>query len=82
MSKMMSMPAKVETSIVEEKDIYETSDYVGRIQAPKEVKIVSRVSGWLQKKYYKDGDYVKKGQLLFQIEPDEYAIAVKMQRQL
>lgn len=77
MSKMMSMPAKVETSIVEEKDIYETSDYVGRIQAPKEVKIVSRVSGWLQKKYYKDGDYVKKGQLLFQIEPDEYAIAVK-----
>lgn len=77
MAKMMSMPAKVETSVVEEKDIYETADYVGRIQAPKEVKIVSRVSGWLQKKFYNDGDYVKKGQLLFQIEPDEYAIAVK-----
>lgn len=77
MAKMMSMPTKVETSVVEEKDIYETSDYVGRIQAPQEVKIVSRVSGWLQKKYYNDGDYVRKGQLLFQIEPDEYAIAVK-----
>lgn len=76
-AKMMSMPTKVETAVIEEKDIYENSDYVGRIQAQKEVKIVSRVSGWLQKKYYTDGDFVKKGQLLFQIEPDEYIIAVK-----
>ena len=77
MAKVMSMPAKVETAVIEQKDIYDSADYVGRIQAPQDVKIVSRVSGWLQKKYYKDGDFVRKGQLLFQIEPDEYAIAVK-----
>lgn len=76
-AKMMSMPTKVETVTIGEKSINETMDFVGRIQAPKDVKIVSRVSGWLQKKYYKDGDFVKKGQLLFQIEPDEYIIAVK-----
>lgn len=76
-AKMMSMPTKVETATISEKSIHESMDFVGRIQAPKEVKIVSRVNGWLQKKYYKDGDYVKKGQLLFQIEPDEYIIAVK-----
>ncbi len=76
-AKMMSMPTKVETVKISEKSINESMDFVGRIQAPKDVKIVSRVSGWLQKKYYKDGDFVKKGQLLFQIEPDEYIIAVK-----
>lgn len=77
MQKMMSMPTKVETTVIEDKTIHESNDFVGRVQAPKEVKIVSRVSGWLQKKYYQDGDYVKKGQLLFQIEPDEYIIAVR-----
>lgn len=77
MQKMMSMPTKVETAVIEDKTIHESNDFVGRVQAPKEVKIVSRVSGWLQKKYYQDGDYVKKGQLLFQIEPDEYIIAVR-----
>ena len=77
MAKMMSMPTKVETVTIAEEEINESMDFVGRIQAPKDVKIVSRVSGWLQKKYYQDGDYVRKGQLLFQIEPDEYIIAVK-----
>ncbi len=77
MAKMMSMPTKVETVTISEETINESMDFVGRIQAPKEVKIVSRVSGWLQKKYYQDGDYVRKGQLLFQIEPDEYIIAVR-----
>lgn len=77
MQKMMSMPTKVETAVIEEKSIHESTDFVGRVQAPKDVKIVSRVSGWLQKKYYQDGDYVRKGQLLFQIEPDEYVIAVR-----
>lgn len=77
MAKMMSMPTKVETVTIAEQEVNESMDFVGRIQAPKEVKIVSRVNGWLQKKYYQDGDFVKRGQLLFQIEPDEYIIAVK-----
>lgn len=76
-AKMMGMPTKVETVSVEQQFIYDTADYVGRIEAEKEVKLVSRVNGWLQKKFYQDGDFVKKGQLLFQIEPDEYALAVK-----
>lgn len=76
-AKMMSMPARVETISVETQKIHDTADYVGRIEAEKEVYIVSRVNGWLQKQYHKDGSHVKKGQLLFQIEPDEYAHAVQ-----
>ena len=51
-AKMMSMPTKVETVTIAEEEINESMDFVGRIQAQKDVKIVSRVSGWLQKKYY------------------------------
>lgn len=76
-AKMMGMPTRVETVETENLVINDSIDYVGRIEAEKEVKLVSRVNGWLQKKFYQDGDFVKKGQLLFQIEPDEYALAVK-----
>jgi len=76
-AKMMNAPTKVETRVIEEASFKPSMDVVGRLEEDKEVSIVSRVDGWLQKKYYKDGDFVKKGQLLFQIEPDTYAIAVK-----
>ena len=75
-AKLMGMPTKVQTVEVEEKSIQDSDNYVGRIEAEKEIQIVSRVNGWLQKKFYEDGDYVKKGQILFQIEPDEYINAV------
>lgn len=77
MAKMMGMPTKVETAVVENRMIYDNIEYVGRIEAKREVQLVSRVNGWLQKQFYNDGDIVKKGQLLLQIEPDEYALAVK-----
>lgn len=76
-AKLMSAPAKVETTIIQEASFRPSMDVVGRLEEDKEINIVSRVDGWLQKKYYNDGDFVKKGQLLFQIEPDTYAIAVK-----
>lgn len=77
MAKAMSAPTRVETKAVEKTSIHDSIDFVGRIEAEKEIKIVSRVNGWLQKKFYKDGDFVKQGQLLLQIEPDEYALAVQ-----
>ena len=79
-AKMMSMPTKVETVTIAEQDVNETMDFVGRIQAPKEVKIVSRVNGWLQKKYYQDGDYVKKGDklaVLYTSTADSFVLAEK-----
>ena len=38
--------------------------------------LVARVPGFLLKKYFKEGDTVKQGQLLFQIDPREYQIEV------
>ena len=76
-AKMMNMPTKVETTVIQETTFNPRIDVVGRIEEDKEVNIVSRVDGWLLKKYFNDGDFVKKGDVLFQIEPDTYAIAVK-----
>ena len=50
----------------------------GRTAAMKKVDIVARVRGYLEKIYFKDGDIVKKGQLLFTIDPREYVAALHM----
>ncbi|MCX8084860.1 MAG: efflux RND transporter periplasmic adaptor subunit [Calditerrivibrio sp.] len=52
-------------------------EYPARIVQFSSVNIVSRVSGILLKKHIKDGSFVKKGDLLFSIEPDLYLAKVK-----
>ncbi len=51
--------------------------YTGRTKASNKQDIVSRVSGILEKRYVKDGEYVKKGQKLFKIQQDEYIAALQ-----
>lgn len=77
---MMSQPKTVEVANPTEKDINPTFSTTGRIEAQKSVDIIARVNGWLQEKYFQEGDKVKKGQKLFLIEPDEYILAAKSAR--
>ena len=77
---MMSQPKTVEVANPTEKDINPTFSTTGRIEAKKSVDIIARVNGWLQEKYFQEGDKVKKGQKLFLIEPDEYILAAKSAR--
>ena len=70
-------PTPVETAVVEQTQIYPQTESVGRIEAKYSVDVVARINGWLQKSYFKEGAYVKKGQTLFLIQPSEYIIAVK-----
>lgn len=46
-----------------------------RVAAKYRVDVLARISGYLTKSYFKEGDYVKAGQLLFEIEPQEYVLA-------
>ncbi|MBQ6515794.1 efflux RND transporter periplasmic adaptor subunit [bacterium] len=80
MSYMMSQPKTVEVANPISKEIYPTYDTTGRIEAQKSVDIVARVDGWLQERYFQEGDRVKKGQRLFLIEPDEYRLAARTAR--
>ena len=77
---MMSQPKVVEVAHPMAKNINPSFTTTGRIEAQKSVDVIARVSGWLQERYFQEGDKVKKGQRLFLIEPDEYIFAAKSAR--
>ena len=47
-------------------------EFTGNAQAIQTAMLRARVQGVLEKVYFKDGDLVKKGQLLFLIQPNTY----------
>ncbi len=69
-------PAVVNTKVMKIEEITEKISTPGRIVPVYEVDISVRIDGNLQKKFFDEGAYVKKGDLLFQIEPDSYAAKV------
>lgn len=50
----------------------------GRVVSKYRVDVLARISGYLEKSYFKEGDYVKQGQILFLIEPTEYSNAANV----
>lgn len=74
--KMASMVPNVMLDTVKEEDVSNSIEASGRITAKYSVDIVAKVSGSLLHKHFTEGDFVKKGQLLFTIDPQEYAINV------
>ncbi len=70
MKGMPSLAISVAKPIV--KDITLTKDYPGYLTTEKTVNLVARVNGTLQSVSYAPGGRVKKGQLLFVIEPTLY----------
>lgn len=77
---LMQQPKTVQVAHPVSKEIYPEFTTTGRIEASLSVDIIARVSGWLQKRYFEEGDTVKKGQKLFLIEPDEYILAAQNAR--
>ncbi len=63
---------RVHTAKVTYSNMPITLDYPGRVKSTKSVQIVARVAGTLEKKYFTEGNYVKKGTLLLLINPDKY----------
>lgn len=55
-----------------EEEVTEYVELVGRMSANELVDIRSRVSGFLLKRHFTDGQRVKAGEMLFTIEPDQY----------
>lgn len=67
-------PVTVSTPLVE--TLREWSDFTGQFNAQESVEIRARVSGYLESVNFKDGQLVKKGDLLFVIEPRPFEIAL------
>jgi multidrug efflux system membrane fusion protein len=51
------------------RNVTEWDEYTGRIEAVEAVEVRARVSGYLDKVNFKDGEKVRKGDLLFVIDP-------------
>lgn len=50
------------------KTVFDFDEYVGRFVAVNSVEVRARVSGYLDKVHFKDGQIVKQGDLLFSID--------------
>ena len=66
-----------------EQPINEWDEFTGRLEAPESVEVRPRVSGYIDKVAFDEGSLVKKGDLLFQIDPRPFQAEVKrLQAQL
>lgn len=63
---------KVTVAAVTTQEIVDADEYIGRTEASEIVEVRARVFGYLKDINFKDGDIVEEGQVLFNIEPDEY----------
>ena len=61
---------------VQSQDFYPSLSFVSKIEAKDQVDVRARVTGFLTKRLFKEGDFVKEGQLLFEIEKDQFKASV------
>ena len=69
-------PPQVTVAAPMVKEIVEWNEYTGQFQAVEEVEIRSRVSGYLDRIHFRDGQIVNAGDLLFTIDPRPFEISV------
>jgi RND family efflux transporter MFP subunit len=65
-------PAPVAVSYPVERDVTDYKDYTGRTAAVDSVDVKAHVWGYLQKVNFKEGDLVKKGDVLFELDARPY----------
>lgn len=70
-------PPKVTVSQPVTQPVTDYLEFTGNTQAIKTVQLKARVEGYLEKVFFKDGDRVKKDQLLFLIQPNTYEAKLK-----
>lgn len=70
-------PPAVSVAQVIKHQVTEWDELTGRLEAPESVEIRPRVSGFIDKVAFEEGALVKKGDLLFQIDPRPFEAQVK-----
>ncbi len=65
-----AMPApEVEVAQVEQKDVPIYSEWIGTLDGMVNAEMTAQVSGYLLRQVYTEGSFVRKGELLFEIDP-------------
>lgn len=67
----------VEVMEIQTQDVPLEFEYTARAQGSKETEVRARVDGILLKRHYIEGSEVQEGDLLFEIDPEQYKIALQ-----
>ena len=67
-------PVTVATPLVQQ--VVDWDEYVGRFEAVQNVEVRARATGYLESVNFRDGDFVRKGQLLFTVDSRQAQAAV------
>jgi RND family efflux transporter MFP subunit len=69
-------PPKVSVGHPVVRDLVDEDDYNGWLDASQTVEVRARVRGYIQKVCFQDGDLVQRDQLLFELDPRPFQIAI------
>jgi membrane fusion protein (multidrug efflux system) len=69
-------PPEVLVTEVAKGDVPTVGEWVGTLDGEENAEIRARVTGYLQKKNYQEGGYVREGDLLFEIDPRPFEAAL------
>src|SRR5262249_38244951 len=73
-------PPEVEVVEVEQKDVPIYGEWIGTLVGMVDADVKAQVQGYLLTKNYTEGSFVRKGQLLFQIDPRPFQAALAQAR--
>ena len=69
-------PPEVQTADVIQQDVPIYTEWVAQLNGDTNAEIVPKVQGYLLKQNYKEGFFVNKGELLFEIDPRPFVAAL------
>jgi RND family efflux transporter MFP subunit len=70
-------PPQVTTARVIARDVEQTDEFTGRLEAVDAVEVKPRVSGYVQRVAFTEGAEVRRGDVLFEIDPRPYQVALE-----
>jgi len=73
----MNIVYPVEATVVQLQDLVYTVSAVGSVEAFEKVQVTARVPGVVEKVLFSEGDHVQINQVLAEIEPERYQLAVE-----
>ena len=70
-----SLPV-VEVALVEQKDVPINGEWIGTLTGQVNADVKGQITGYLLTRNYKEGSFVRKGQILFEIDPRPFQAAL------
>lgn len=69
-------PQTVSVAVPLTRDVVDWDDYIGRFEAPQDVEVRARATGTITRILFRNGQDVREGQPLFEIDPRPYRAAL------